>query len=70
MTIRDYEILRIRLDDILFNSYDKKVMFKRLSHMMSDLLKLFKGDKHASDLHLEIIDRLVHAWHQKIDYQH
>lgn len=70
MTIRDYEILRIRLDDILFNSYDKKVMFKRLSHMMSDLLTLFKGDKHAHDLHLEIFDRLVNAWHQKIDYQH
>lgn len=61
MTIRDYEILRFRLDDILTNSYDKVIMYKRLGNMMHDLLILFKSDKHAQDFHLEIIDRLVHA---------
>ncbi len=61
MTIRDYEILRIRLDDILSNSYDKTIMYERLGHMMHDLLTVFKDDKHAHDLHLEIIDRLVHT---------
>lgn len=61
MTIRDYEILRIRLDDILSNSYDKIIMYKRLGHMIRDLLTVFEGDQHAHDLHLEIIDRLVHA---------
>ncbi len=59
MTIKQYEIVRNRLDGILGSKSRADLKVKRLQQLVKDLFNLFHNCRFAIDLHIEIMDHIV-----------